>query len=198
MPWRQPIEIRDAVADDALELIDLWRTCLLHAADEGLETYTQQTLWREPSEAETREAIAFNAERNGRRLLVGTCDGTIVSAAAADITTLTPISMSRVMLVSDLQVAPEHRRRSVASAMLAALAAHAEESGCDMVVSSIPAHAKEPNRYLTKLGFNQIAVLRAIPLGKLTARLATKTAGSRETGRLVAVRRTLRRRHAIG
>lgn len=198
MALRHPVEIRDAVLEDAPALIELWASSASAAGDEGSETYTQQSLWRRPTVEEAQESIEFNLAAHGRRLFVAFVGGDLVAAAAADVTTLTPISMNKVLLVSDLQVSPEYRRRSIASSLLAVLAAYAEERGCELVLASIPAHAKEPNRYLTKLGFNQIAVLRAIPIGKLNARLATKASGSRETGRLLAVRRTLRRRYAVG
>lgn len=197
MALRQPVEIRDVDVDDAAALIDLWVACAEAVADEGSETYTQQTLWRRPSVAEAREAIEFNARGHGRRMLVAFVGGELVAAAAADLATLNPITMCKVMILSDLQVKPSHRRRSIASSLLAVVAAHAEDNDCELVLASSAAHAREPNRYLTKLGFNQIAVLRAIPVGKLNARLATKSSGSRETGRLLAVRRSLRRRAAI-
>ena len=197
MALRQPVEIRDVEVDDAASLIELWSACAEAVSDEGSEAFTQQGLWRCPSEAEAREAIEFNAREHRRRFLVALVGGEVVAAAAADLATLNPITMSRVMIVSDLQVRPSHRRRSIASALLAVVAAHAEEEECELVLASSAAHAREPNRYLTKLGFNQIAVLRAIPVGKLNARLAAKASGSRETGRLLAVRRSLRRRAAV-
>lgn len=197
MALRQPVEIRDVEVDDAASLIELWSACAAAVSDEGSEAFTQQGLWRCPTEAEAREAIEFNAREHRRRFLVAIVGGEIVAAAAADLATLNPITMSRVMIVSDLQVRPSHRRRSIASGLLAVIAAHAEEEECELVLASSAAHAREPNRYLTKLGFNQIAVLRAIPVGKLNARLAAKASGSRETGRLLAVRRSLRRRAAV-
>ncbi|HPU13179.1 MAG TPA: GNAT family N-acetyltransferase [Aeromicrobium sp.] len=197
MPVRQPVEIRDAELSDAPALIELWSTCAADQAEDGTDPSAQRGLWREPSIPEAEEALAFNQGHHGRRLLVAVVGEEIVGVAAADLTTLTPISMSKVMLVTDLQVRPSHRRRSIASNLLAVIAIHAEDLGCDLVVTSVQVQAKEPNRFMTKLGFNQVAVLRAAPVGKLNARLAAKSAGSRETGRLLAVRRSLRRRHAI-
>lgn len=197
MALRASVEIRDAEPDDAAALIDLWETCAEAVGDEGSEVYTQRTLWRRPSVQEAREAIEFNRREHGRRLIVATVGDSLAAAVAADVATLNPISMSKVMVVTDLQVLPEHRRRSIASHLLTAVGTYAEEHDCELVLASCPANAKEPNRYLTKIGFNQIAVLRAIATGKLNARLAGKSAGSRETGRLLAVRRSLRRRHAV-
>ncbi len=110
------------------------------------------------------------------------------------ISTLTPISLTRVLVVSEIQVCPRFRRRSVASMLLAAAASHGEENNCEIVVASIPVHSREPHRYLTKIGFNQVAVVRAIQASKLRSRLTTKATNSRDTGKLIAVRRTLRRR----
>jgi N-acetylglutamate synthase-like GNAT family acetyltransferase len=197
MALRQPVEIRDVEPDDASSLIELWTACAEAVQDEGSEAYTQQTLWRCPSEDETREALAFNSREHRRRLFVALVGDELVGAAAADLATLNPITMCKIMIVADLQVKPTHRRRSIASNLLAVVAAHAEEQDCELILSNSAAHAREPNRYLTKLGFNQISVLRAIPVGKLNARLATKSSGSRETGRLLAVRRSLRRRAAV-
>lgn len=197
MALRQPVEIRDVDIDDAPRLIDLWQACADATGDEGSEAFTQQSLWRRPTEAEAREAIEFNARAHHRRLFVALSGERIVGAATANVATLNPICMSKVMIVSDLQVAPDFRRRSVASSLLGVVATYAAEQECELVVAATGAHAKEPNRYLTKLGFSQIAVLRGISVGKLHARLATKSSGSRETGRLLAVRRSLRRRASL-
>ena len=111
-----------------------------------------------------------------------------------DLGTLTPINLTRVLIVTEIQVSPRFRRRHVASTLLSAAASYGEEHNCEIVVASIPAHAREPHRYLTKIGFNQIAVLRAIQASKLRSRLTSKATHSRDTGKLIAVRRTLRRR----
>jgi hypothetical protein len=54
--------------------------------------------------------------------------------------------------------------------------------------------AREPHRYLTKIGFTQVAAVRAIQASRLRSRLSSKATHSRDTGKLIAVRRTLRRR----
>lgn len=192
MGARPTITIRDAEATDAPALVELWRECAGAAADEGSEAFTQQSLWREPSTAEAATALTFNQDTQGRKIMVALSGGEIVGATAGSIATLTPITFTKVLVVTDIQVSPRFRRRSVASALLETMAVYGEEHHCEIVMAMIPAHAKEPNRYLTKLGFNQIAVLRVIQMSKLRARLGGKTA-SRETSRLVAVRRTLRR-----
>ncbi len=112
------------------------------------------------------------------------------------VNTLTPISLTRVLIVTEIQVSPRFRRRSVASMLLVGRRHHGEDHNCEIVVASIPAHSREPHRYLAKIGFNQIAIVRAIQASKLRSRLSGKATNSRDTGKLIAVRRTLRRRQA--
>ncbi len=194
MAGRPPVELRDADRHDAAALIALWRECAAASSDEGSEAFTQQTLWREPGVAEAAAAIDLHLGKPDKRIIVAESEGEIVGATVCDLSTVTPINLTKILVVTEIQVSPRYRRRSVAMTLLSAVASYGEENGCEFVVASIPAHAREPNRYLTKLGFNQIAVLRAIQASKLRSRLSTKATNSRDTGRMIAVRRTLRRR----
>lgn len=194
MSSRTHLVLRDASREDAAALTQLWIECAAESKDEGSEAFTQQALWREPSLDEAAEAVALNLRSPDRRIIVAEIDGEMVGATVCDVRTLTPISLTRVLIVTEIQVSPRHRRRSVASTLLSAVADYGDDKGCEMVVAAIPAHAREPHRYLTKLGFNQIAVLRAITASKLRSRLSGKATNSRDTGRMIAVRRTLRRR----
>ncbi len=194
MSSRHPIVLRDADREDAAALIALWAECAAASRDEGSEAFTQQMLWREPSVAEGADALEFALRSPDRRIIVALVDGDVVGATVCDLRTLTPVTMDMVLVVTEIQVSPRHRRRAVASTLLSAAASYGEERGCELVIASIPAHAREPNRYLTKIGFNQIAVLRAIQASKLRSRLTSRATNSRGTGKLIAVRRTLRRR----
>lgn len=194
MASRAQVVIRDADREDAAALVRLWSECAASSKDEGSEAFTQQSLWREPEVAEAAEAIQLNLDLPDKRILVALSEGEIIGATVCDVRTLTPISLTKILLVTEIQVSPRFRRRSVASLLLSAVADYGDEKGCEIVVASIPAHAREPHRYLTKLGFNQIAVLRAIGASKLQSRLTGKAVNSRDTGKLIAVRRTLRRR----
>ena len=193
MGTRAQIVLRDADREDAAALVHLWSECAAVGAERNVEAFTHQSLWREPGIAEAAEAIELNLARPGKRIMVALIEGEIVGATVCDLSTLTPISLTRVLLVTEIQVSPRFRRRSVASSLLSAVSAYGEEHHCQIVVAAIPAQAREPNRYLTKLGFTQIAVLRAISPTKLQSRLGAKS-HSRDTGKLIAVRRTLRRR----
>ena len=194
MSSRHPIVLRDADREDAAALIALWSECAAASRDEGSEAFTQQMLWREPAVAEAAAALEFALRSPDKRIIVALVDGEVVGATVCDIRTLTPVTMNMVLVVTEIQVSPRHRRRAVASTLLSAAASYGEERDCEIVVASIPAHSRQPNRYLTKIGFNQIAVLRAIQASKLRSRLTSRATNSRDTGKLIAVRRTMRRR----
>lgn len=196
MPARPHISLREADRKDAAALIALWAECADAGLDEGSEAFTQQALWREPGAAEAAAALELNLAQPNKRIVVAVSDDEVIGAVVCSVNTLTPITLTRLLLVTEIQVSPRFRRRSVASTLLAAAATYGEEHNCEIVVASIPAHSREPHRYLTKIGFNQVAVVRAIQASKLRSRLTTKATNSRDTGKLIAVRRTLRRRQA--
>ncbi|MCL3818521.1 GNAT family N-acetyltransferase [Aeromicrobium wangtongii] len=200
MSARPHVVLRDAEREDAAALIALWAECFEASQDEGSEAFTQQALWREPGVAEAATALELNLSRPDKRIILALVDGEIIGATVCDVGTLTPISLTRVLIVTEIQVSPRYRRKSVALTLLSAAASYGEEHNCEIVIAAIPAHSREPHRYLTKIGFNQIAVLRAIQSSKLRSRLTSKATNSRDTGKLIAVRRTLRRRqsHARG
>ena len=194
MSVRPHIVLRDADREDAHALIALWAECAGAGQDEGSEAFTQQSLWREPGVAEAAAALDFNLGHPDKRIILALIDGEVVGATVCTIGTLTPINLTRVLIVTEIQVSPRFRRKSVASTLLSAAASYGEECNCELVVAAIPVHSREPHRYLTKIGFNQIAVVRAIQASKLRSRLTMKATNSRDTGKLIAVRRTLRRR----
>lgn len=198
MAARPPLDLRDADREDAAGLIALWSECAAASVDDraNAEAFTQQALWREPGVAEAASAIELQLQHPGKRIIVALSEGEIVGATVCYVSTLTPLTLTKILVVTDIQVSPRYRRRSVAATLLSAAATYGDENDCEVVVASIPAHAREPHRYLTKLGFNQIAILRAISSSKLRSRLAGKATSSRDTGKLIAVRRTLRRRQS--
>lgn len=194
MTSRSPIVMRDAVPEDAAALVALWSESAKVSDDEGGEAFSYQSLFREPGVAEAASAIEQNLARPGKRIIVALVDGEIVGATVCDLGTLTPITLTPILVVTDIQVSPRHRRRNVAATLLSAAATYGEEHDCEIVVAAIPLMAREPHRYLTKIGFTQVAAVRAIQASRLRSRLSSKATHSRDTGKLIAVRRTLRRR----
>ncbi len=193
---RPSIEVRPATVDDAAALVNLWAAIRDETAREEPELTPTSASVANPSVEEAARVIEFNANRHGRHVIVALIDDHIIGVAGTDVVTFSIIAEPKVLLLTDFLVHPDFRRRSVGASLLKTVATLAEAEGCGVVVASLPGMAKGPNRYLTKLGFNQVAVLRAVPIDRLNARLAAKSSGSRETGRMVAVRRSLRRRSA--
>ena len=141
MTTRLQVTLRDATCEDAAALIALWDECGRDAGDDGLGAVVPQSAWRTPSVAEAAEALALNLASPGKRIVLALADGEVVGATVCDLSTLTPITTTRVLRVTDIQVSPRFRRRSVAATLLAAVAAHGEEHDCQVVVAAIPVHA---------------------------------------------------------
>ena len=192
MSARTPVVLRDATVDDAPALAALWIKSVEDSADGG--DGPAQGLWREPTDDEAGEALALQLSNPRKRIIVALVDDEVVGATVCELTTVSPVSMIRVLLVTEIQVDPAHRRRSVALTLLSAAASYGEEEGVEVVMAAIPSQAREPHRYLTKIGFSQVAVVRAIQASKLRSQVSSRATHSRDTGRLIAVRRTLRRR----
>lgn len=194
MPMRPGVTLREATLADAAELVALWSECASANRSEGIEASAYSNLWREPSLEEAQEALGLTLSRDGRHMIVAFVDDELVGVVLYQIGTITPLNLTRTLTVHELLVSPRFRRRSVAMTLLSAAEHAGEEHACEVVIAVTPAHAREPNRYLTKLGFAQVATVRAIQASVLRSRVSTRAGASRDTGRLIAMRRTLRRR----
>lgn len=194
MSVRPSIVLRDADREDAAALIHLWSSSAATSRDEGQDAPAASSLWRQPGVAEAAAALDLNLAHPDKRIIVALIEGEIVGALMCDITTTTPINLTRVLIVTELQVLPTFRRKSVASTLLSGAANYGEEFNCEVVATFAPAHAREPNRFLTKLGFSQVSVVRVAQASMLRSKLSSKATNSRDTGKMIAVRRTLRRR----
>lgn len=189
MSSRQPVTLRSATGEDAAALIGLWR--------EGNETDQREPSAAMPSTLgipEAAEAIDAAHARGGARLVVALIGGAIVGMTYYEVRNAGPLTLTKILVVTDFQVSPRHRRKGVAAALLTSAAHFAEEHGAVVVMAAVKPQFRDGHRYLTKLGFSQAAVVRGIDADVLNSRLAIKTAGSRDTGRLLAVRRGMRRR----
>lgn len=194
MHVRPSIEVRQATAGDAPALVELWNAVRHEAKREDEELTPTSSSVANPTVEEAERVLQFNADRHGRHVLVALIEDRIIGVVGADVATFSIIAEPRVLLITDFLVHPDFRRRTVGASLLRAVAGLAEQHDCSVVAATLPPWAKEPNRYLTKLGFNQVAILRGVPISRLHARLAAKSSGSRETGRMVALRRSLRRK----
>ncbi|PJJ55973.1 acetyltransferase (GNAT) family protein [Mumia flava] len=188
---RLPIDVREARPDDASELIDLWRRCVSEArAGEPHHGVLDRP---PPTPEEAAEALRYGAACHDRSLYVATCGGRVAGALHLSVAQVSPIHVERTPVVSDLLVHPDFRRRGVASALLATVAEVADDVDSEMVFAWAPSASRDAHRFLTRLGFGQYATVRAARVRVLAARSAIRTTSSKGAGRLIAVRRSLRR-----
>ena len=89
--------------------------------------------------------------RPGVHAFVARLDGEPVGYA---ITTENPFGLSpqAELAIEQLWVGPEARRHGVAKALIAAVLATAERSGCELVVSNVPTTSRDANRFFARLG----------------------------------------------
>lgn len=215
---RSPVTIRDAMPSDAPALVEL---LTIPDIPTRAEIPCVEPVTREAAVAEARAAVARTAADPDERLVVGLIEqdtgdtgqdpeptavdrtdgaaptgGVVAGVVHLRRAPVSPVRVQESVQVTALSVAPEHRRKGVATALVSAATAWAEEKDAPFVVTAMPARDREANRYVTRLGFSQMAVLRVAGTGALRGRFAGMAAGSRDTGRMIAVRRTLRRREA--
>lgn len=200
---RAPVTIRVAAPEDVNGLVELWRQTTRDGsrdnvgerhATEGLEGHTTEDLLLTPEVMEAAGAIARIAADPSERLLVACVEGDVVGAVHLRRGPVSPLQLLEAVHLSHLHVRPANRRRGVASALLAAATAWAEEKDSTHVLATSPASTREAHRFLARLGFGQIAVIRAASTSALRTRFAGLAVGSGDTGRLIARRRALRRR----
>jgi len=190
---RLPIVVRDAEPEDASALIELWGSCV-DAVEKDTAEGIGAGAWREPKIAESAAAISTHNADPVKRLLVALLNGAIVGVVAVRLQAITPIHCTQTMVVSDLHIGPRFRRKSVASVLMSAAVSWAEEHDCELVLTTAPASSRDAHRFLTRLGFGQVAVVRGAQTSALRSRFVGMATSSKDTGRLIAVRRTLRRR----
>ncbi len=194
MPMRPGVTLREATLADAAELVALWSEC---ASGQPLRGHRGGGLLQPLARAVAGGGgggAGDDPGRDGRHMIVAIVDDELVGVLCSRSARSRPLNLTRTLTVHELLVSPRYRARSVAMTLLSAAEHAGEEHACEVVIAVTPAHAREPNRYLTKLGFAQVATVRAIQTSVLQSRLSTRTGASRDTGRLIAMRRTLRRR----
>ena len=193
---RAPVTVRTAEPEDAGDLIDVWtQTTPEPRGDLIAECQVADGFLITPEVMEAAGAIARIAADPSERLLVAEVGDRVAGAMHLRRGPVSPIQQLEAVHLSHLNVLPAFRRRGVASALLAAATAWAEEKDSTHLLATSPAGTREAHRFLARLGFGQVAVVRAAPVAAMRARFAGSAAGARDTSRLIARRRTLRRRH---
>jgi predicted N-acetyltransferase YhbS len=188
---RTPFEVRELTVADGPALHELWAPMLSGAVREvAPASYAEHVLQR-------------LADEKDATVLVAEVDGAVVGATYLHRTLLAPVPGGEVLQVGLLAVTRARTRRGVGRALMEAALTHAETLGLEHVVVVGGPGDRESNRFLARLGLNQVAVLRAARVGSLRGRLPQDAAGAtgvvrvprrtRQVGRIVAARRTQRR-----
>ena len=186
---RAPFVVRSAAPEDACALLEVWTT----GRTDATSSHHHDVAHDAPRIQEASSCIAQMAADPEQQLLVAAVDGTVMGAVHLRRGRISPIQLAEAVHVSHLHVHPRHRRRGVASALLAAASAWADEKDSSHLLAVAPSSSREAQRFLARLGFTQVAVVRAVATSALRHRFTT-AALSPDTRRLLAARRTLRRR----
>ncbi len=188
---RTPVSIRMACPEDAAELIEV---STRSGGELGRASAPGQS-----GEARLSEAvgsIARIAEDPEQQLLVAELDRRMVGAVHLRRGPISPLQLAEIVHVSHLYVLPDVRRRGIASLLLSTATSWAEEKDSSHLIAISPAQSRDAQRFLARLGFGQVAVVRAAEVPGLRARFCGSLGIGRQPSRLIAARRSLGRRAA--
>jgi GNAT superfamily N-acetyltransferase len=204
---RPVVGVRVARPTDADDLVEVWAEA---TGQEVVEPEEDADAVGSLSGArvEAAAAVARIDSEPDELLLVAEADGKVIGAVHLRRAPISPLQVAQAVHVSHLHVRPGHRRRGIASALLTAATEWAEETKSPHLLATTPASSRDANRFLARLGFCQVAVLRGVSVSALRSRLSGASGvplaigpadGLRNggTGRLIAARRRLRRRAPV-
>jgi GNAT superfamily N-acetyltransferase len=181
---RQAPQIRDAVPEDAAELLELWSA----SVRSGVATLRAQE--------DAERALAGLAADPDQRLLVAEADGGIVAAVKLSRGRISPLVLESVMHTSFLLVLPKYRRHGYGRALLDAALSWAEEKDINDV-TVITDGNRETNRFFARLGLATLGTVRHSSVVGLRKKLASERrhhGGNRHLVEVLAQRRSMRRR----
>lgn len=190
---RNPVQVRDAGTEDVPVLLKLWSGVLARAErDTGA------------SDAEARAGVARIAADPDQRLVVAVLDGRVVGAVHLIRAPLSPIHSEMGVHLTHMQVEEASRRHGAGRALVEAAVAWAEEKDTVHVLSAAWVGSRDANRFMARLGFAQIAVVRGATVASLRTKMpveppAAARVGSRSprsVGQVLAQRRLQRRSQA--
>lgn len=174
--------VRDATAADAQALLSIW------------QDFTTQPPRRPRSEVDEPSiglAVDKITSDPDQRLLLALVDDEPVGVAHVRVAPLSPIHLDSVVHVGYLHVLSGFRRRGLGRLLLDTAAEWAEEVGSPHIVALVAANARDSNRFLTRLGMSQMAVVRTSTVAALRARLRSADRDVAPS-RLVSARRLRR------
>lgn len=191
---RVPVQVREAVPEDAAALIEVWGDFRRATSDRA----------GGPAEVEAANAVARIAADPDQRLLVGMVEDRVVGAAHLIRAGLSPIHTETAIHITHLHVLGGHRRRGVGKALIESAVSWAEEKDTSHLFAAASVHSRDANRFMARLGLSQLAVVRGATVPALRAKLPVEPpAGAmvssrnhRSVGQVLAQRRLQRRAQA--
>ncbi len=189
--WRQPVLVEEASPEDAAVLLELWG-----GSGGRLERMAGPKPLRDAAASLAR--IAADADQ---RLLVARVDGRVAGAVHLSRAPLSPLHSECGVHMLHLHVLEEFRKLGVGMALMEATVTWAEEKDISHVLTAASVSSRDANRYLARLGFGQIAVVRGTTTAALRAKLPVETPAvaradrrsHRNVGHVLAKRRSMRR-----
>ena len=174
--------VRKAVVDDAALVCDLLRRARAESAAVPLSACSVTPLLERP---DIDVVVAELSEADG-----GTRAVALMVLRRAE---LLPLLDEPAVHVEQLWVDPDARQRGIAKALLRFVAVAAQRHGAAEVVCSVPA-GRDANRFLARLGFAPMVVLRAASVPTVLRRCQSDDESSPGRDRILA-RRRLQRVH---
>jgi L-amino acid N-acyltransferase YncA len=190
---RTPLVVRDAEPSDAASVLRVWSDLLRRTAMER---------GPRPAMSEFRTTLARIAADPSQRLVLAVLDDEVIGAAFLTRTTLSPFNADDAVQISQLNVCEHARRHGAGRALVEAAVSWAEESGAGTVMAAATATDRDSNRYLARLGFGSLAIIRAASVASLRSGMMpleppacarTDARNSRTVAQVIAQRRQLRR-----
>ena len=185
---RGPVQVRQATPEDVADLVEVWGSGRLGydgAAD--------------PHEAAA--SLARVCADPDQQVLVAYVEGHVAGAVHLSRAPVGPLHSDAAVFVGHLQVLERWRRHGVGRAFVEVAVSWAEEKGTDHVITAATPSSRDANRFLARLGFAQLVMLRAATVSTLRARLPVETPAAarlgarshRSVGQVLVQRRSMRR-----
>ncbi len=172
---RTHVRVRPAEFADAAELVLLLRATDLQLGAFGARVFQADTIEHLP------ERLADMLSGTDRDVLVAIDDGSgdVVGMIVVSDDWVGEVTPTPVLNVTHLVVSPQHRRRGVGRALLAATVHLADERRIENIVATAVTGSREANRYLARLGFAPLVVRRIAPTSVLRRTLGIADSGDR-------------------
>lgn len=182
---RSTITLRSAEPGDAPVLAALWGD-MLRKGDDAQRV------------ADCLAAVDRAGASESERLVVAVQDGEVAGAVYLIATVLSPLNPEPMVQSVSPTVFPRFARRGVGAVLMDAAVTFAEERGCGIVTAAAASGSRDGNRFLARLTLTPVATLRLATTASVRARLMAmrpiaSRSTTRQTDRILAARRLLRR-----